>query len=266
MKLQKLFFVNLFLVNCLIADNRSLAPKYMTEEEVAQRIAAVEAERIAAAVEAERIAAAAEAERIAVAAEAERIAAAEEAVFLAQVHSDIKNFVQASHCDQTAIDFILMYVENKTLWDFCIPLLDPEDDTVIEDEVNVIHLVVMYGKIEQLSYLCKELNKIHRLDFLDVPTLIKGILPTTFCMQYEHWNCLMTLIEYGANGRNLIIPENIATNSEKLKLYENAIKQGFMLHRQYLAQQKMKAKKAEKKARKKIEKLEAKAAKELEDF
>lgn len=243
MNLRNLLCLSMFVVNFIVADNRHLAPKNMTDEELQQQLE-VQAQREAAIAEARAL----------------------EEAYIAQVQSNIINFAQAPHCDQTAIDYILQYLENKSLWDFWISLADPADNAVIRDIVNVIHFVAMFGKAEQLTFLCKQLNRIQRLDFLNTPTKIQNIVPTTFCMHTECWDCLTILIEYGANGRGLIIPERIAADPEKLKLCEDAIKKGLMLHRQYLAEKKMKAKKAEKKARTKIERLEAQAFKKVENF
>jgi hypothetical protein len=115
MKLKCLFFSSVLLVNCLFADNRHLAPKNMTDEEMQQQLEA----------QAQREAAIAEARAL-------------EEAYIAQVQSDIINFAQAPHCDQIAIDYILLYLENKSLWDFWISLADPADNAVIRLYLHLI--------------------------------------------------------------------------------------------------------------------------------
>ena len=244
MKFKNIFLFVVIFVNSVVADSRHLIPKHLTDEERQQRLEA-EAER-AAAEENERLA---------------------QEAFAIQMQADIVNFVDAPYCNQESIDYILMYLNDKTLWDFWISLEENvEGQMIIVDRLNVIHMVIMYNQKTKLEFLCQQLHRVHKLNLLNVPTQMQNILPITWCMQVKHWDCLIILIKYGADIKNLVIPENIAINPDDLKLCQDAIAQGQKLHHQFLSKKQNQTKKAERKARKKIEKLEQKALEKLEDF
>ncbi len=236
MKLKCLFFLSMQGINFLVADNLHLAPKNFTEEELQAQL------------------------------QAQEEANALEIARIAQMQSNVVNFVQALHCDQTAIDYISSYIDDESLWDIWIPIAHSPENIDVLDKINIIHFVVINGKTEQLTFLCKKLREINRLDLLNTPTQIRNLVPISFCIYYASWNCLTKLLEYGAYIDVLSTLNSLSTNPEQLKLCKNAIDQGLMLYRQYLAEQKMKTKKKEAKIRKKIQKLEQKAFKKLEDF
>ncbi|MBP6892395.1 hypothetical protein KBB68_02325 [Candidatus Babeliales bacterium] len=235
MKLKNIFFLTVTIVHLIVADNRHLRPRYLTDEEIEQILQAQE-----------------------------QAAAAEAEARIAQIQNNIIRFAQASFCTQPMKDLIQPYLEDRSLWNVWIPIHN--EDNVIIDVVNIIHYVTWCGNVGQLLFLCEELNRIHQLNFLNIPTQIQNIEPTTFCINGDFLNCLVVLIGYGVDAKKITIPENIVINSEKLRMCQDAIERGVIFCRKRLEKQKLKAKKSERKARNKIKKLEAQAFEALENF
>lgn len=236
MKLKNISMISLLMFNFVMADNRHLAPKYYTDEEIEAQFVREEQE------------------------EAARIA------HFNQMKNNIYNFIQAEHCNPATIDLIKLYLQNQSIWDFLFDVVRPENMAVLADKINVIHLSIMSKKHEQLKFLCQELNKINKTKFLDRATEIEHKQPIQLCIEFQFWDGLITIIEYGADVKDVSLFENVLNNPATFSVFQDSVKKGQMLLRHRLGRKKKNTLKIEKKKRQEIKKLEEKALQEIENF
>ncbi len=227
MKLKNIFFVSLFFMQCMFADDPNLAPKNYTDEKLLEIVRQ---------------------EELAI----ER---------LAEMQRKIIQFCLSENCDQAAIDLIQPYLDNRLIWDCWFNYTNPEDPEIVIDVVNVIHLVIIYQKYQNLEFLCKELNKINNTNYFNIPTRMQNLLPIQLSAIFQCWNCLMYLIEYGADQSALVNP--FSPGEEAHIGFENAVYAG----RHFMFQKKIKTvKNNQRKKFKKIKKQEKKAFEKIKNF
>jgi hypothetical protein len=146
----------------------------------------------------------------------------------------IDRFVMDEPVDPEILAAVQRRVNNGTLWDIWLPLIEPEDQPGevgmlqaqdIQDRVNIIHFLCLHRKSEKLRNLCEVLLAHDLLDYLNQPTLILHYTPVHLCIKYQNFECLSILIEYQAQY-TLPFPQEVQNDSDWLKQCKAAIKAG----------------------------------------